>query len=41
MRKAKGAGLLRDGQRSEAIKQFQRSIDITPEMALDFIKVLN
>lgn len=32
-----GMALLRDGRRSEAIDCFQRSLDVTPEMAHDLM----
>ena len=31
--------LLNDGKKSEALNCFQRCVDVTPEMALAFIKV--
>jgi len=38
--KAKGLALLRAGNKSQAYECFQKCVDITPEMALDVIKVM-
>ena len=35
----KGKALLKDGKRSEAYECFQKCVDVSPEMALAFIKV--
>ena len=35
----KGKALLREGKKSEAVDCFQKCVDVTPEMALAFIKV--
>ena len=37
--KSKGLAFLRAGNRQQALESFQKCIDITPEMALDVIKV--
>jgi exonuclease-1 len=37
--KAKGLALLRAGNKSQAFECFQKCVDITPEMALEVIKV--
>ena len=39
MNRDKGNALLREGKRSEAMDCFQKSVDISPEMALALIKV--
>ena len=39
MNRDKGKALLREGKRSEAIDCFQKSVDVSPEMALALIKV--
>ena len=36
---AKGKQLLKEGKRSEAVDCFQKSVDVSPEMALALIKV--
>lgn len=36
----KGKALMKEGKQSEAIDCFQRCVDVSPEMALAFIKVL-
>lgn len=36
---AKGKELLREGKRSEAVDCFQKSVDVSHEMALALIKV--
>lgn len=35
----KGKALLKDGKKSEAVDCFQKCVDVSPEMALAFIKV--
>lgn len=35
----KGKALLKEGKRSEAVDCFQKSVDVSPEMALALIKV--
>lgn len=37
--KAKGLAFLRAGNRQQALECFQKCVDITPEMALEVIKV--
>ena len=37
--RAKGLAFLRAGNKVEAVECFQRCVDITPEMALEVIKV--
>ena len=37
--KAKGLAFLRAGNKQQAVECFQKSVDITPEMALEVIKV--
>ena len=36
----KGKALLKDGRRNEAVDCFRRGVDVSPEMALSFIKEL-
>ena len=38
--KAKGLAFLRAGNRQQALECFQKCVDISPEMALEVIKVL-
>lgn len=35
----KGKALLKEGKKSEAVDCFQKCVDVSPEMALAFIKV--
>ena len=37
--KSKGLAFLRAGNRGQALEYFQKCVDITPEMALEVIKV--
>ncbi|RUS29506.1 PIN domain-like protein, partial [Jimgerdemannia flammicorona] len=38
--KAKGIALLREGKKQQAVECFQKCVDVTPEMAYQFIKAL-